>query len=94
MRYLSLFSGIEATSLAWQLLGWTPVAFSEIDPFCCELLRQRFPNVPNLGDVTATDFVDQAKSLGQIDLVVGGSPCQSFSVAGLRGGTLPVPEVK
>lgn len=86
MRYLSLFSGIEAASLAWAPLGWTPVAFSEVDPFCCELLRQRFPTVPNLGDVTADDFVDRAKALGPIDLVVGGSPCQSFSVAGLRKG--------
>lgn len=86
MRYLSLFSGIEAASLAWQPLGWQAVAFSEVETFCCELLRQRFPSVPNLGDVTAPDFVDRAKALGPIDLVVGGSPCQSFSVAGLRGG--------
>lgn len=86
MRYLSLFSGIEAASVAWRPLGWEPVAFSEIDPFCCDLLEQRFPGVPNLGDVTAEDFVERAKALGKIDLIVGGSPCQSFSVAGLRRG--------
>jgi DNA (cytosine-5)-methyltransferase 1 len=86
VRYLSLFSGIEAASVAWHPLGWQAVAFSEVEPFCCELLRQRFPTVPNLGDVTADDFIERAKALGPIDLVVGGSPCQSFSVAGLRGG--------
>lgn len=86
MRFLSLFSGIEAASVAWEPLGWQAVAFSEVEPFCCELLRQRFPTVPNLGDVTADDFIERAKALGPIDLVVGGSPCQSFSVAGLRGG--------
>jgi DNA (cytosine-5)-methyltransferase 1 len=82
MRYLSLFSGIEAASLAWQSLGWECVGVAEVDPFCCELLAQRFPTVPNLGDVTAPDFIERAKSLAP-DLVVGGSPCQSFSVAGL-----------
>jgi DNA (cytosine-5)-methyltransferase 1 len=82
MRYLSLFSGIEAASLAWHPLGWECVGVAEVDPFCCELLKQRFPTVPNLGDVTAPDFIERAKALSP-DLVVGGSPCQSFSVAGL-----------
>ena len=52
MRYLSLFSGIEAASVAWEPLGFKPVAFSEIEPFPCALLKERFPHVPNLGDVT------------------------------------------
>lgn len=51
MRYVSLFSGIEAASVAWGPLGWEPVAFAEIEPFCCAVLAERFPNVPNLGDV-------------------------------------------
>ena len=63
MKYLSLFSGIEAASLAFEPLGWEAVAFSEIDPFCCELLRVRFPSVPNLGDITAPDFIERARAL-------------------------------
>ena len=86
LRFLSLFSGLEAASLAWLPIGWECVGVAEIDPFCRALLAQRFPGVPNLGDVTAIDFVERAKALGQIDLVCGGSPCQSFSVAGLRKG--------
>jgi DNA (cytosine-5)-methyltransferase 1 len=84
MRYISVFSGIEAASLAWKSLGWEPVAFSEVDPFCCELLQQRFPDVPNVGDARLVDW-SQWKNMA--DLVVGGPPCQAFSVAGLRGGT-------
>ena len=51
LRYISLFSGIEAASVAWEPLGWEPVAFSEIEPFPCAVLAERFPDVPNLGDV-------------------------------------------
>ena len=70
MRYLSLFSGIEAASVAWEPLGWTPVAFAEIEPFPCALLAHRFPAVPNLGDVTRiTD--EQIAALGPIDVVIG-----------------------
>lgn len=83
MRYLSLCSGIEAASVGWSPLGWNPVAFSEVAPFCCELLRQRFPGVPNLGDMSK---LDGRKFRGAVDLVVGGTPCQGFSVAGRRGG--------
>lgn len=83
MKYISLFSGIEAASVAWESLGWTPVAFSEIDDFSSELLNQKIPNVPNLGDITKIDWSNYA---GEIDLIVGGSPCQSFSVAGDRTG--------
>lgn len=85
IRYLSLFSGIETASLAWEPLGWTPAAFAETDSFACELLRQRFPGVANLGDVKALTQ-ERLAALGPLDLVVGGSPCQDLSVAGQQRG--------
>ena len=81
MRYLSLFSGIEAASVAWRDLGWEPVAFCEIEEFPSAVLSYRFPNVPNLGDITKVDWGEFNKQHGTVDLIVGGSPCQSFSVA-------------
>ncbi len=69
MKYLSLFSGIEAATVAWKPLGWTCVAVSEIEKFPCALLTHYYPNVPNLGDVTKITL-EQIKALGQIDLVV------------------------
>lgn len=84
MRFVSLFSGIEAASVAWGPLGWEAVAFAEIEPFPCEVLRQRFPDVPNLGDVTKIDWRPFIEEHGPVDLVCGGSPCQSFSIAGGR----------
>jgi len=85
MRYLSLFSGMEAAHLAWAPLGWECVAVAEIDPAACALLRHRLPGVPNLGSVTdITD--DQIRALGRIDVLIGGSPCQDLSVAGRRAG--------
>lgn len=83
-RYVSIFSGVEAATLAWKPLGWEPVAFSEIEPFPCAVLAERWPDVPNLGDITKIDWKEEIN--GAIDLVVGGSPCQSFSVAGKREG--------
>lgn len=83
-RYVSIFSGVEAATLAWEPLGWEPVAFSEIEPFPCAVLAERWPDVPNLGDITKIDWKEEID--GTIDLVVGGSPCQSFSVAGKREG--------
>lgn len=83
MRYLSVFSGIEAASVAWEPLGWEPVAFSEVDDFPSAVLAERFPNVPNLGDITKVDWSDYREA---VDVVVGGSPCQSFSIAGSRTG--------
>lgn len=82
MRYVSVFSGVEAATLAWDQLGWEPVAFSEIDPFPSAVLAERFPDIPNLGDITQIDWSE----IGPVGLVVGGSPCQSFSVAGKREG--------
>lgn len=89
MKYLSLFSGIEAASVAWSDFGWTCVGVSEIDPFACEVLKTRFPSVPNLGDITkiTTEQLDDIKKEHkEINIIVGGSPCQSFSVAGHRKG--------
>lgn len=86
MRYVSLFSGIEAASVAWGPLGYEPMAFAEVDPFACAVLAVRFPEVPNLGDVTKVDWGDFVRDRGRPDVVVGGSPCQSFSVAGDRTG--------
>ncbi|MHB1958334.1 MAG: DNA cytosine methyltransferase [Acidobacteriaceae bacterium] len=118
MRYLSVCSGIEAVTVAWQPLDWTPVAFAEIDPFCCWLLRSRYRAsrpiyMPSPHDaptrkeakqraaairnivalsadgavINAGDFTRiGASDVGAIDLLAGGTPCQSFSVAGKRAG--------
>ena len=82
MKYLSLFSGIEAASAAWGPLGWEPLAFSEIDPFPSAVLAHHYPGVPNLGDVTRFHEWPDLEP----DIIVGGSPCQAFSIAGLRKG--------
>ena len=84
MRYLSVCSGIEAATVAWHNLGWTPVGFSEIEPFPSAVLAHHYPNVPNFGDMTQHE--QWPIEPGSIDLLVGGTPCQSFSVAGLRKG--------
>ena len=85
MRYGSVCSGIEAASVAWHSLGWEAQWFSEIEHFPSEVLKYRFPNVPNLGDMTQLNQFQQFNEQ-PIDLLVGGTPCQSFSVAGLRKG--------
>jgi len=85
VRYVSLFSGIEAASCAWAPLGWETVAFAEVEPFPCAVLAARFPEVPNLGDVAKVDWRPYA---GAVDVVVGGSPCQAFSLAGNRRGLM------
>jgi len=80
MIFGSLCSGIEAASVAWSPLGWQSAFFSEIDPFPSAVLSHRHPDTPNLGDMTKfKEWPDAA-----IDVLVGGTPCQSFSVAGLR----------
>ena len=83
MTYLSVCSGIEAATVAWEPLGFKPIGFAEIEHFPCELLKQKYPNVKNYGDITQYE----KWNIGQFDILVGGTPCQSFSVAGKRGGT-------
>jgi DNA (cytosine-5)-methyltransferase 1 len=84
VNYLSVFSGIEAASVAWGGLGFKPVGFSEIDPFSCAVLSYRFPGVKNYGDINNFESwrIDET-----IRIVVGGSPCQSYSIAGNRRGS-------
>ena len=84
MRYISVFSGIEAASCAFGTLGMEPVAFSEVDKHASAVLAAHYPDIPNLGDVTKVDWEKPYR--GKADLVVGGSPCQSFSIAGKREG--------
>jgi DNA (cytosine-5)-methyltransferase 1 len=79
MTYISFCSGIEAATAAWHPLGWQPVAFCEIDKFASRVLAHHYPEVPNLGDFTKVDW-----SQYSADICVGGTPCQAFSVAGLR----------
>lgn len=83
MKYLSLFSGIEAVTVAAQNYNFEPVAFSEIADFPNAVLKYHYPHVPNLGDVKN---INGAKYNGTIDLIVGGSPCQDFSISGNRAG--------
>ncbi len=89
MNYISVCSGIEAASVAWHPLGWTPLAFSEIEPFPSAVLAHRFPGVPNLGDMTKFhEWPDKFANGATPDAVAGGTPCQAFSIAGLREGLL------
>jgi site-specific DNA-cytosine methylase len=82
LRYLSVCSGIEAASMAWEPLGWQPAAFAEVEKFPSAVLTHHWPQVPNMGDMNNHEQWD----LPAIDVLVGGTPCQSFSVAGLRKG--------
>jgi DNA (cytosine-5)-methyltransferase 1 len=82
LNFGSVCSGIEAASMAWNPLGWRTQFVSEIDRFPCELLKVRHPDVPNFGDMTPFHEWPDAN----LDVLVGGTPCQSFSVAGLRKG--------
>ena len=84
VKYLSICSGIEAASVAWHDLQWQAVGFSEIEPFPCAVLSHRYPATPNFGDMTR--HANWHIEPGAVDLVVGGTPCQAFSVAGLRAG--------
>lgn len=88
MRYLSVCSGIEAATVAWHPLGWTPLAFSEIESFPRAVLRHHYPDVPLFGDFTCIRNNHLRRLCGHatVDVLIGGTPCQSFSVAGLRKG--------
>jgi len=82
VRFGSVCSGIEAASCAWRPLGWKAAFFSEIEPFPSAVLTHHYPDTPNLGDMTRFKEWPDAT----VDVLVGGTPCQSFSVAGLRKG--------
>lgn len=84
LNYLSVCSGIEAASVAFEPLGWKPLGFSEIDNFPSQVLADRFPRVRNFGDMTS--FKEWNIDRESVNLIVGGTPCQSFSIAGLRRG--------
>ncbi|EEG9607880.1 Dam family site-specific DNA-(adenine-N6)-methyltransferase [Salmonella enterica] len=86
LSYGSVCSGIEAASIAWEPLGMRPAWFSEIEPFPCAVLAERWPEVPNLGDMTQIAASVAANEVAAPDLLVGGTPCQAFSIAGLRKG--------
>ena len=92
LKYATVCSGIEACTVAWEPLGFQPVFYSQFDPehyykngpdFPSKVLQYHYPNVPNLGDM---NLIDGTKYTNSIDLICGGTPCQSFSLAGLRQG--------
>jgi DNA (cytosine-5)-methyltransferase 1 len=82
MIFGSVCSGIEAASVAWEPMGWRAAFLSEIEPFPRAILEHHYPDVPLRGDFREIQGADHEA----IDLLVGGTPCQSFSLAGLRGG--------
>lgn len=86
MRYGSVCSGIEAASIAWESLGWQPAWFAEIEAFPSAVLANHWPNVTNLGDMTGIASAVRAGDVEAPDVLVGGTPCQAFSIAGLRNG--------
>lgn len=86
VSYGSVCSGIEAASVAWHCLGWQPAWFAEIEKFPSAVLAYRWPDVSNLGDMTQIAAAIRAGKIEAPDVLVGGTPCQAFSVAGLRNG--------
>ena len=81
MKFISMCSGIEAASVAFEPIGWEAIAYSEIEPFPSAVLRHHYPNVPNLGDLSKVNWSEWT---GKADMVCAGFPCQAFSIAGLR----------
>ncbi|WP_412524969.1 phage N-6-adenine-methyltransferase [Enterobacter hormaechei] len=86
MKYGSVCSGIEAASKAWEPLGWKPAWFSEIEPFPSAILAHHWPEITNLGDMTQIADAVRTGNVEAPDVLVGGTPCQAFSIAGLREG--------
>ena len=84
VNYGSVCSGIEAATMAWHSLGWTPLWFSEIEKFPSAVLEHHYPHVPNLGDMTKIMAMVERGEVQAPDVLVGGTPCQAFSMAGLR----------
>jgi DNA (cytosine-5)-methyltransferase 1 len=85
MRFGSVCSGIEAASVAWDPLGWSADWFAEVEAFPSSVLAHRWPDVPNLGDMLALPDMVANDNIPAPDVLVGGTPCQAFSVAGRRG---------
>jgi len=85
MRFADFAAGVSAATIAWRPLGWTPVWYSEKEKYACRVLSHHYPDVPNLGDALQIES-NEIFTGTTIDLLVGGTPCQSFSIAGLRGG--------
>jgi DNA (cytosine-5)-methyltransferase 1 len=84
LRCGSICSGIEAATVAWHALGWQAAGYSEVDSFCCQVLKHHHPNTPNWGDMTLiADRILEGK-IEAPEVLVGGTPCQAFSRAGLR----------
>jgi DNA (cytosine-5)-methyltransferase 1 len=83
VKYLSVCSGIEAATVAWGPLGWECIGLSEIEKFPCAVLKHHYPNIKNYGDLTQWETWDMPE---KPDLIVGGTPCQAFSIAGKRKG--------
>lgn len=88
MRFGSVCSGIEAASVAWGPLGFEAAWFAEIEAFPCSVLAHHYPAVPNMGDMTQLAPLVRAGLLEAPDVLVGGTPCQAFSIAGARAGLL------
>lgn len=92
--YATVCSGVEGCSLALEGMDWRPIFFSEIEPFPCAVLRAKYPQVPNLGDMSKISYKDgvitngttNIEFRGRLDLLAGGTPCQDFSIAGKRAG--------
>lgn len=83
--YGSVCSGVESATLAWESLGWQSVWFAETAPFPSAVLHHHWPHVPNLGDMTRLAGLISRGDVAAPDILVGGTPCQAFSIAGLRG---------
>lgn len=86
MIYGSVCSGIEAATVAWEPLGWRAAWFSEIEAWPSAVLAHHYPRVPNMGDMTKLPALVRARLIAAPDVLVGGTPCQAYSLAGLRGG--------
>ena len=86
ISYGSVCSGIEAATQAWHPLGMKAAWFAEIEPFPSAVLARHYPDVPNHGDMTKLAAFVLAGKIPAPDVLIGGTPCQAFSVAGMREG--------
>lgn len=86
ISYGSVCSGIEAATIAWHPLGWRAAWYAEIEPFPCAVLAHHYPDTPNHGDMTRLAALVLSGKIQAPDVLVGGTPCQAFSVAGMREG--------